>query len=137
MASIRLDKVVFSTFHEAYKNYATSSDEIVISPSALANSSSREASVTIPYTRGGTRADIYATGSITGFKTLANAGGRASAFIVYDPVSSETATFAIDYNPTEIVVKFIITNNTGGSISPTSQTITIDIVQYDAPITPI
>lgn len=135
MPSVRLDKVVFSTFHEAYTNYATQTGVITVANTGIANATSRDQSVSIPYTRGGTRADIYVEGSLTGYKTMANAGTRSAASVVYQFAGLEVATLYIQYSSSVIEVGLRITNNTGATINPPAQTITVTVVQYDAPIT--
>lgn len=135
MSSIRLDRVVFSTLHEAYQNYGTGSDDIVVAATPLADGSSRTISVVIPYERGGTRADIYATrGSV---RTLVSTGGRAAASAVYNFKSTEIVRFDTTYGASSITVALVITNDTGSSVTPNAQTITIDVVKYDAPISSI
>lgn len=133
MPSVKLDKVITSSLHESFKNYETSTDDIVVAATSLANGASRTISVVIPYTRAGTTADIYATRGTT--KTIVSGGGRSAASAVYSFISTETATLDAFYDASNITVSLTITNNTGGSITPTAQTITISVVQYDSPIT--
>lgn len=135
MSSIRLDKVAFSTLHEAYKNYLTTTGDIVIATTSLANGASRTTSVVIPYTRAGTRADVYATNGSK--KTLVTSGGRAAGTAIYTLTSTETVTINTSYSSSDITVSVVVTNNSGGPISPVAQTITISVVQYDAPITTV
>lgn len=132
MSNVKLDKVVVSSLHPAYINYATLSDDIVISATSLANGATRTISVTIPYDRAGTVADIYATRSTV--KTAVSCGGRAAASAVYNFKSTETARFDVRYSSSNITVSLVIFNGTGGAITPNAQTITISVVQYDAPI---
>ena len=132
MSSIRADKVTFWSSFGAFINYDTTSDDIVVSATPLASGATREISVTIPYTRADTTADIYAErGSV---KTLVSCGGRAAASAIYNYKSTEIARLDTSYSSTEITVTLRITNNTGGSITPNAQTITVTAVQYDAPI---
>lgn len=131
----KIDRINFSSQYGAFLNYATATDDIVVAATSLANGASRNISVTIPYERGGTTADVYATrGSV---RTLVSTGGRAAATAVYDFKSSETAYFNISYSSSNITVTLTITNNTGSAITPNAQTITISVVQYDAPVTTI
>jgi len=135
MSSVRIDRINFASLFGAFLNYETASDNIVVATTSLANGASRTTSVTIPYSRGGTVADVYAKrGSL---KTLVTGGGRAAASAVYNFASNETATFNVTYSASNITVALVISNNTGGAISPNPQTITISVVQYDAPITSI
>lgn len=132
MPDINLDKVVQSSFHPAFINYHTATDDIVVAATSLGSGSTRSISVSIPYTRGGTIADIYATrGSV---RTPVTGGGRAAASAVYNFKSTEAARFDVSYSSTHITVTLRIINNSGGSITPNAQTITISVVQYDAPI---
>lgn len=133
MPSVKLDKVKKTSLFESFKNYATTTGDIVVAATSLANGASRTISVTIPYTRAGTIADIYATRSTV--RTNVNTSPRAAASAVYSFASSETAELYATYSTTDITVSLVITNNTGGSITPTAQTLTISVVQYDAPIT--
>lgn len=135
MSSIRIDRVIFSTLHEAYKNYETVTDTIVVAATALADGASRTITVNIPYTRGGTRADTYATRGT--LRTLVTSGSRSAASAIYNPISSETVAFGVSYSSSNIAVSFTITNNTGGSITPNAQSIVISVVKYEAPIADI
>ena len=133
---IRLDQVVLSSFHEAYQNYDNPLPQnIVIASTPLANGGVRTFSVTIPYSRANTRADVYATSS--SYKTLLSGSGRAAASVIYTYASSEIAWFNVIYSSGEITVTLTISNNTGGSITPVAQTISISVVQYQAPITAV
>jgi len=133
MASVHLDKVIMTSLFESFKNYLTTTADIVVDATPLADGDSRSISVTVPYTRAGTVADIYATRNTV--RTSVNAGSRSSARAVYNFTSSETARIDSVYSATDITVTLTISNNTGGSITPNAQTITISVVQYDAPIT--
>lgn len=132
MTSIRLDRVIYSSLHPAFLNYADSTGSIVVEATSLANGATRNISTNINFDRGSTVADIYATrGTI---KTLITGGGRAAASVVYNFKSTETATFNTVYTTNGVTVTLSITNNTGGAITPNAQTIEIKLVQYDAPI---
>lgn len=133
MLSVKLDKVISSSLHESFKNYATLTDDIVVAATSLPNGSTRNISVVIPYDRAGTTADIYATRSSV--RTLVSTGGRAAATAVYNFKSTETVSLTATYSTSDITVTLSITNNTGGAITPNAQTITISMVQYDSPIT--
>lgn len=135
MSNVRLDKVLFSTFHEAYKNYATMTDTFNVTAIGVGNGATQNYVVTIPYSRGGTRADIYLDGNST--KILANASTRLETNDPYQFTSTETASVLIEYTSSSIVVTLSIFNGTGGPITLTAQTITVQVVEYDAPITPI
>jgi hypothetical protein len=138
MTKIRLDKVVISGYHESYQNYSSPSPEdIVVNTAPIPNGSGRTQTVTIPYTRAGTRADIFATNLSNGRKTILSMGGRAAGAVAYTAVSSEVARFDVTYQSSTITVSLNITNNSGSSINPPAQTIRISVVQYAAPITPI
>lgn len=132
MPSYKIDKINLSSDFGAFINYANPTGVIEVAATSLANGASRTISTTIGYTRGGTVADIYATRSTV--RTVITGGGRAAASAVYNFKSSETAAFTTTYSSSSITVSLIITNNTGGAITPNAQTITIDLAQYDAPI---
>lgn len=130
--TMRIDKINFSSQYGSFLNYATISDDIVVTTASLANGATRNITVTIPYTRGGTVADIYATRA--SIKTFVSTGGRAAASAIYNFKSTETASFNILYSSSNITVTLSITNNSGSAINPNAQTIKISVVQYDAPI---
>jgi hypothetical protein len=134
MADVRLDRVLTSSFHEAYKNYLTTSGTINAS-GTVPNGSTVNFSTTINYTRGGTRADIYIDGNSV--KALANAGGRLVSGGPYLFASTETASMLITYTTTAITVTLSVFNGTGSSLALTAQALVISVVQYDAPITAI
>lgn len=133
--SMRLDNVLFTTTHESYKNYASPSAPLAIPADVIPNGTGNNYSVLIPYARGGTRADTYLDGNSV--KILANASTRLATGGPYQFKSTETASILVDYDDTNIAVTISIFNGTGGPITLTSQTITVSVVQYDAPITPI
>jgi len=135
MSSVRIDKINFASIFGAFLNYATTISTIVVAATPLASGASRTISVTIPYSRGGTVADIYAKRST--IKTLITNGGRAAATAIYNRVSTELSTFNVSYSASNITVSLVITNNTIFSITPNAQNIDISVVQYDAPITSI
>jgi hypothetical protein len=134
MSGIRLDKVVRSTLHEAYRNYASPTGTITIPADTLPNGLTQNYETTINYTRAGTIAHIFAENDTK--KYLANGGTRISGR-VYTPVSTETASILVGYGSSSITATLSIFNGTGGPITLTAQTITITAVQYDAPITAI
>jgi len=135
MPSVRIDKVIFSSQFGVFLNYKTASEDMTVSATPLANGATRTITVTIPYTREGTIADIYGTRSTV--RTLLSTGGRAAARAIYSFKSTETATFNISYTSSNIVVNLVIFNGTGSAITPNAQTITVTAVQYDAPITSV
>lgn len=131
---VKLDNIIFSSMHEAYKNYASPSDNIAISGS-VADGATSNFSVSVPYTRGGTRADIYLKGNNK--KIWANQGSALATGGPYQYVSTENADVLIEYTSSSIDVTITIFNGTGAPINLTAQTIEVTVVQYDAPITAI
>lgn len=129
---IRIERTAVSNKHIPFINYATVEESIVVGTAPLANGSSRTISASISYARTGTMMDLYATRG--GIRTMVNGSGRVSASVVYVSASTEIAVFSVSYSPTAVTVSLIITNNTGSSISPVSQTIVIRSVQYDIPM---
>lgn len=130
MTQLRLDQVEFSTLHEAPKNYDTIQAGIAIS-GTIADGDTANFSATIPYSRAGTRADLYIDGN--GRRALANSGSRASD-VVYVYASSETFSVLIAYSSTDITITVSIFNGTGSPLSLAPQTLTVIAVLIDAPI---
>jgi hypothetical protein len=128
---IKLDKVVHSTLHEAYKNYATSTGTIAVLADTIAAGATNNYSTSITYTRAGTIAHIFVENTTR--KYLANGGSRIAG-AVYTPISTETASILVEYSASNITVTLSIFNGTGAPITLTAQNITATSVQYDAPI---
>lgn len=131
---IRLDKVVHSTLHEAYRNYATLTGTISVPTTPIPDVSTVNYSATINYARAGTIAHIFVENATRKYR--AN-GGTRIASAVYTPVSTETASILTEYGTSSITVTLSIFNGSGAPINPTAQDITVTVVQYDAPITAI
>lgn len=140
MMPIRLDKVDFSTLHEAPKNYDLKTDSLVLTDDILPPGFSQNypldsggsfAPMSIPYSRGGTKADIYLDGN--NVRVLANVGSRAVGD-VYQFKSSETFSVLVNYTTTDIELTFTIFNGTGSSVTLKPQTINVEVVLYDMPI---
>lgn len=132
---VRIDQITFSTLFESYKNYATPTGTLTIPAVAMADGATNNYSVTIPYARAGTRADIYLDGDSV--KTLANASLALSTGGPYQFVEFETADIFTDYDTSSITVTISIFNGNGHVINLIGQTITVSAVQYDAPISGI
>lgn len=130
MTNLRLDQVTFSTFHEAPQNYLTAPSSINISGN-IASGATQNFTGVIPYSRSGTRADVYLDGN--NVRVMANAGSRAAGD-AYQFKSSETFSVFITYSTTNITVTLSIFNGTGSTITLTPQTIVASAVQYDMPI---
>jgi len=136
---IKPDLVFFSSLFDNYLNYANPTDDIAISGS-IANGANQTFSVTIPFTRANSRADVYFI-SPQGTKAPANSGTRVPTLLptyyIYQFASNEIATTIIDYSSSSITVGINIANFTGGAISLVTQTIQVSVVQYDAPLSTI
>lgn len=130
MSNIRLDKVDFSTLHEAPQNYLTPTSPIVISGN-VASGATQSFTATIPYSRSGTRADVYLDGNSV--RVMANAGSRAAGD-AYQFNSTETFSVLVSYSTTTVTVTLSIFNGTGAPITLNTQTITASTVLYDMPI---
>lgn len=128
---IRLDQIMFSTLHEAYKNYANKPGSLMISGN-IADGATSTYSVTIPYTRGGTRADVYLDNNDT--KILANSSSRLETGDPYQFISLETVSMLIQYTSSSIGLTLSVFNGTGAPITLIPQTIAVSVVEYDAPI---
>ena len=128
---VDLDKVIFSTLTDSYINYANSSGVITIPAVSMADGTTNSYSVTIPYTRANSRADVYFTGN--GLKVPANGGFRATNG-TYTPTSSENVNTYIRYTSSSITTFIEIQNFTGGSINLIAQSVGVNVVAYDAPL---
>lgn len=129
----KLDKIQFCTAFEAYKNYATTTEALNIPADTLPNGATNNYFIATGFDRGGTRADIYLDGN--GVKILANTSSRLETGDPYQFVGLETASCLVQYASDAVVVIISLSNNTGGPITLTAQTINVSLVQYDAPIT--
>lgn len=130
MTNVRIDQVDFTTMFEAPQNYSTVSSAVSISGN-VASGATANFTATIPYTRSGTRADVYLDGN--GVKTLANGGPDSTSF-TYIFASSETFDVFVQYSLTDITVTMSIFNGTGSPITLTTQSIVVSAVLYDMPI---
>lgn len=133
MTDIRIDQVDFTTLFEAPQNYDTIPKTINIS-GTVADVDVANFTAVIPYSRAGTRADIYLDGN--NVKVLGNVGARAAGD-VYQSVSSETFSVLIHYSSSDITVTLSVFNGTGGAITLVTQAITVSAVLYDMPIGPL
>lgn len=134
---IKIDKVAFSTHHEPPRNYDTVSDDIVISGTIPASTTATFTG-TIPYTRAGTRADLYLTGN--GTKILANNGVEVvqEVYVYSGPANEIVESSGIQYSNDEITLVISIFNQFAeASLTLTTQTITLSAVLYDMPITAV
>ncbi len=129
MTQIRPDTVILASMIDTYKNYDTLKGTINIS-GTIANGATANFSTTIPYSRGKTRADLYAQNLTSGEKRPVSGGSRQTP---YSTVSSEVCTQLATYSGTEITVTFSIFNGTGSSINLTAQDIEITAVLYEVP----
>lgn len=127
---IRLDRVIWSTKHEPPRNYSTPTSSINISGN-VSSLTTENFVGNIPYTRSGTRADVYLDGN--SLKVLANAGSRATSD-VYQFAGTETFSSLVAYSSSSITVTLSIFNGTGSPIALTPQTIVASAVLYDMPI---
>lgn len=135
----RLDKIVHTTGFEAYKNYLTERGAIVVPAVAVPNGDFELLSDSVPYTRQGTRVDVYLDNG-TKKVLVTGVGNRAAVADVYNFKSTELATVNVQYLPSPsnvILVTLNIENFTGSSITLNAQTLNLTVVEYDAPITPV
>lgn len=135
MTLVHLDKVLFSTLHEAYKNYSNQTGAITIPAGTMADGTTNNYSFVAPYSRGGTRADLYLEGNSV--KILANTSTKLITGGPYQFKEFETASILIAYSSSNITITISIFNGNGHSITLISQSINVLAVEYDAPITAI
>lgn len=128
---IRPDSLIFASILDTYLNYATYTGNIVIS-GTVANGASVSFETVITTPKNNTRADIYLQNLNTGIKRPIENGLRLAP---YQNVSTEVCRAFAIFNPSnQITVSLSITNNTGGTITLTNQTIRATIVAYSIPI---
>lgn len=133
MSGYKPDLTSNSTLSENYSNYTSPTGSIVISGS-VANGNTANFSVAIGFTRANTKGDIYIYNAATGNKTILK-GNRFSTFEnVYQFVSTEAVSRLVSYTSSSVTVTVSVFNGTGGSINLTSQTLTVALALYDAPI---
>lgn len=132
-SNIRLDQVTFSTLHETPKNYDTLTGDIAVS-GTVADGATSLFTATFPYSRAGTRADVYLDGND---KRVSASSGARAAGAVYSYSSTEDFSAFVSYSTTDITVTLSIFNGTGSPVTLNSQTITAIVVLIDAPITPL
>jgi hypothetical protein len=129
MTQIKPDKIIFSSSIDTYLNYLTSTANLVLSGN-VANGATANFTAIIPYTRGKTRADIYARNTTTGIKKSLSQGGRINP---YTFKSSETSAHSVTYSSNRITVVVSIFNGSGANITLTTQTWEISAVFYEVP----
>lgn len=97
---------------------------------SVVNTGQATFSVSIPYTKPKTKADVYAKNLTTGIK-MAVGSPRVHP---YTYTSFEIARLESSYNGSNLTVTLTITNNTGGTISLVTQTLQISAVFVEVPI---
>lgn len=122
----RLDQRIFSSSHEAYKNYETTTATITVSGTIAAGGTAFTQNFTLD--RDGTRADIYYT--VGSEKRPMNAGTIEPVYTAAEPDKMNTV---IKYSGSNVQVGFFV-NNAGAPYTTTTYTYKIEVVQYDAPI---
>lgn len=136
--SIRLDQVAFTTTHESYAKYDRKIDSLELTADILPNGFTQNyptsGPMVLPYTRAGTRADVYIDGN--GYRVLASSGSRMAGR-AYNYKSSETFSVIVNYTVSGIELTFTIFNGSGASITLNPQTIDVIAVFYDAPLSAI
>lgn len=129
MTAIKLDKVKYCNLVDTYINYETASANIVVSGSVGAGATATF-SVSVPYSRTKTRADIYLKNLTTGVKMPTSQGARVSP---YTFAGSETYSHAVSYNGSAVTVTISIFNGGGSPLALTAQTLQAQIVAYHVP----
>jgi len=131
MTQYRYDNLSFSTVLPNYIDIGNTSGSIPISGS-VADASTATFSTTIQLSADHTFSDIYAfNAAVSGKVQLVSPN---SISFVYSSVSFEVIRVSIVYSGNQVTVTIAIDNDTGAPISLTSQTFTIEVVQYMLPI---
>lgn len=123
------DKIQMTSLLDTYINYNTLTTTVNIS-GGVADTVTVDFTGTILYDRQKTRADIYARNTTTNVKRPVTGGIRQAP---YTAVSTETCNQVAHYDGSQITVTFSITNNTGGAIVLTAQSIEVSAVLYHVP----
>src|SRR5690554_156109 len=120
MTNLKPDMINMTSQVDTYLNYGNFFGDIVISGTVV-NGATSVFSVTIDYSRGKTRADLY-TKNMTTLTKIPFKNPRGTA---YTHNSSETATMFMNYANNQITATLSIFNGTGSSITLTPQTLRV------------
>ena len=129
MTRIKPDLIRLTSLLDTYLNYGTLVETVTISGS-VADGATANFSVSFPYERSKTRADIYAKNLTTGIKRPLSGGTRQGP---YTFTSSEVFTQTASYNGNVLTVTFSVFNGTGGGITLVTQTMEVSAVLYEVP----
>lgn len=129
MTRVRLDNILLTSLVDCYINYKTDDVNITISGS-VASLATMTFTGSIPYQYSNTRADIYITNLGTGQRMLFSNGARILPFTY---TGAEIATKKAEYDGANLNFTVAVTNNTGGPIVLTTQTLKMSAVFYKVP----
>lgn len=129
--SIRPDSVVMSSLMPSYMGIATYTGSFTISGTVSASGGVKTFSTSIPISRSNSRFDVYATNLADNFKQLANNTNFSSVYEFSG--NGEICSPFLKYTSTSITYGLFITNNTASSITLTTQTFQISVVEYREP----
>lgn len=131
MTQLRLDKVQFASNLDTYVNYATVSANVVIAYTNLPNLTPVIFSVTLPYDRVNTRADIYARNTTTNIKSPLWGSSFETPYVAVE--AFDNCQSDIYYNDGSIRADFYVTNFNGHPITLIPQTFEVTAVLYEVP----
>lgn len=128
MTRVRPDLIHMTSLFESFKNYQTSSAQIVVS--GVVTPAGRDYSATIPYTRTGSIADIYVSKQGSNSKRPTNSSYELNEFVD----ANLQGNIYVLYSPGFITVNISIVNFDVVNHTPATQTFDIEAVIFDAPI---
>lgn len=126
----RFDKLQFSTELPNYINVSEPVTSIACTGTYL-NGGGTNFSVNVPLNSRSTFKDVYAINQNTNKKTLLSNNVAIDAIWQY--VSSETIKNSLTFTGNILTVTINLSNFTGGTITITPQTYTIEVLEYALP----
>lgn len=129
------DKLTLSSTLPTFVNPTTSAGSITLSGTVI-NGNTATFSTTLTTSIAGNlfRSDIYASNSLESTRTLINTLLAMTTDIKgYVYVSSESVQLELSYNGQNLTVTYSVFNGTGADITLTTQTISLECVQYQLP----
>ncbi len=131
MTKYRYDQLAFSSVTANFINTSSPTGSIACS-GTIANGSGANFSTTITMPSGVQFSDIFLTNQNTGNKSFLN-NNTVSITAIWQYVSTETVQISTNYSGNSVVVEISVSNNTGSTITLTSQTYVVDVFVYNIP----
>lgn len=135
--SIHPDRIQSSSQLPGYINIGTPTGDIVIS-GTVGVGATVNFSVVISTSVNNTRCDIYGKNTTNSNKQLLSTSNYVSNDValaggIYIHKSTELAQLSLTQSSGSVTVQISIFNGTGASVTLTTQTITISVVEYQVP----